>query len=371
MGEVVASGACDACLRRAWLLARLAGYIENARRAKAALPELLALPDDRLIAAVGGRDVEQLTAELERVDPDEQRSRAAGASLLAVCKHGPQYPPQLLDAADAPAALFVGGRAETLAALCGEEPRAVGIVGARQASREGLEIARALGRDLGMAGVPVISGMALGIDAAAQRGAIDGGGTSIAVLGGGADVAYPPSKARLHETLLARGLVISELPPQTGPRRWTFPARNRIIAGLADLVVVVEATERSGSLITADLALRLGREVAAVPGSVVSQQSAGTNALLRDGATLVRGVDDVLDALYGAGAAPRIEREPGDGLEPELRVLMDCVHAGHDTIGAMIASTGLDGTQVLVALAELELRGLLQRGPGGQYGIVL
>lgn len=371
MGDLVAAGACDACLKRAWLLGRLAGYIEIARRAHAALPELLALSDERLIAAVGGRDVAQITDELAQVDPQEQRRRAAGAALAVVCRHGPQYPPQLLDAADAPAALFVGGRFETLTQITSDDRRTVAIVGARRASREGLEIARALGRDLGLAGVPVISGMALGVDAAAQRGALDGGGASVAVLGGGADVAYPPSKTRLHESLLERGLVISELPPRTGPRRWTFPARNRIIAGLADLVVVVEATERSGSLITADLALRLGREVAAVPGSVVSQQSAGTNALLRDGATLVRGVDDVLDALYGAGSAPDAARRGGDALEPELRAVMDCVHVGENTVADMIASTGMDGTAVLVALTELELRGLLERGPGGQYAVVL
>jgi DNA processing protein len=218
--------------------------------------------------------------------------------------------------------------------------------------------------------------MALGIDSAAQAGALDAGGLSVAVLAGGADRAYPRSKARLHAELLRRGLVLSELPPGTAPRRWTFPARNRTIAGLADLTVVVEAAERSGSLITADLALRLGREVAAVPGTPLSPLAAGTNALVRDGAVLVRGVDDVLDALYGAGAGPRRRRSAGPGrrhggLEPALAELLDAVAAGRDTVAALAGDTSDAVTAALVGLSELEARGLVRRGPGGRYGVVL
>lgn len=363
--------ACDTCLRRAWLLGRLSGHIEIARRAQAVLPELLALPSSRLIAAVGGAQREEIEAQLARVDVGEQRRKTIAAGLAVTCRHDDAYPPQLRDASDAPAALYVAGRLETLPQIADPELRTVAIVGARRASREGLEVARALGRDLALAGVPVISGMALGIDAAAQRGALDGGGLSVAVLGGGADVAYPPSKARLHESLQERGLVVSELPPGTSPRRWTFPARNRVIAALADLTVVVEAAERSGSLITADLALRLGREVAAVPGSVVSPQTAGSNALLRDGATLVRGVDDVLDALYGAGSAPAIAREAGEALEPQLVEILDAVRAGHTSVGSIAQATGEDASAVLVGLTELELRELVRREPGGRYGVRL
>jgi DNA processing protein len=363
--------ACDKCLRRAWLLARLSGFIEIARRAHAALPEVLALSDDDLVRAVAGREQGVVVADMQRLDLHAARERTAEAGLTAICRHDEGYPPRLRHARDAPAALFVGGSVDRLAVVADETRRSVAIVGARRASSDGLEVARALGRDLALAGVPVVSGMALGIDAAAQRGALDGGGLSVAVLGCGAEAAYPPSKARLHGELLARGVVVSELPPGTRPRRWTFPARNRIIAGLADLTVVVEAAERSGSLITADLALRLGREVAAIPGPVVSPLNAGTNALLRDGATLVRGVDDVLDALYGAGAAPTIERRAGEDLEPELAALLEEVAAGRNTAAALAMSSPGGAGGALAGLSELELRGLIRRQPGGRYGVVL
>jgi DNA processing protein len=373
------AGCCDACLRRASLLARLSAFIEIARHGHAALPEMLALEDEALVRAVAGRRAREVLGEHERFDAGAARAAVAAARLTAVCRHDRRFPPRLLHARDAPAALFAGGRLQGLDTLCGEHERTVAIVGARRGSREALEVARALGRDLALAGVPVVSGMALGVDSAAQAGALEAGGLSVAVLGGGAERAYPSSKRRLHAALLDRGLVLTELPPGTPPRRWTFPARNRIIAGLADLTVVVEAAERSGSLITAELALKLGREVAAVPGPVMSPGAAGSNALLRDGATLVRGVDDVLDALFGAGAAPRVRRAPGDGLEPHLAVLLRAVADGHDTVAALTSAgsplVAQDGRraagEVLAALTELELRDLVRRDPGGRYRVRL
>ena len=362
--------ACDACLRRSWLLARLSGWIEHARQGPTALPEILALPNDRLIHGVAGADGERIRGELGAVDVEEIRGSVETAGLTAICRHDAAYPPRLLHARDAAAVLFVGGPVEHLAAFHDEEQRSVAIVGTRRASADGLEVARALGRDLAIAGVPVVSGMALGVDAAAQIGALDAGGLSVAVLAGGAERPYPPSKARLHARLLSSGLVVSELPPGTRPRRWTFPARNRIIAGLADLTVVVEAAERSGSLITADLALRLGRDVAAVPGPVLSPQASGTNALLRDGATLVRGVDDVLDALYGAGNAPRVHRTYGETLDPALAELLEAVAEGRNTVAALAAGSADAADAALVGLGELESRGLVVRRPGGHYGVV-
>ena len=265
----------------------------------------------------------------------------------------------------------VAGSLARFARLGDAEARTGAIVGTRRASRDGLEVARALGRDLALAGVPVISGMALGIDSAAQGGALDGGGLSVAVLAGGPETSYPPSKRRLHERLVDHGLVVSELPPGARPRRGCFPARNRIIAGLADLVVVIEAAERSGSLITAELAMRLGREVAAVPGSVMAPGAAGTNALLRDGATLVRGVQDVLDALYGAGGAPAVVRAPRPELEPPLGDILEAVAEGRDTLAALTRGGEADPLAVRAALTELELRDLVRREPGGRYGLVL
>jgi DNA processing protein len=249
------------------------------------------------------------------------------------------------------------------------EAGAVALVGARRASPYGLEVARTLARDLAVAGVAVVSGMALGIDAAAHAGALEAGGPTVAVLPGGADVAYPASKRGMHREVVAHGAAVSELPPQVRPRRWCFPARNRLIAALAQLTVVVEAGERSGSLITARCARDLGRDVGAVPGRVTSPLSAETNALLRDGAHVVAGAQDVLDLLFGAGARRAVAPDPAAGLEPRLRQTLDAVRAGCDTLPAL-AAAGEDPDAAMVALAELELLGLLRRGASGRYAAV-
>ena len=189
------------------------------------------------------------------------------------------------------------------------------VVGTRRASADGLEVARALGRGLAAAGVTVVSGMALGVDSAAHAGALESSGRTVAVLAGGADVPYPPSKARLHGLIAERGCVVGELPPGFVAMRWCFPARNRIIAALAHMTIVVEAARRSGSLITAEIAIDIGREVGAVPGPVTAWRSAGTNALLRDGATVIRDAADALDVAVG------VDRHEAAvlHLEPRLR----------------------------------------------------
>ncbi|HEX8206032.1 MAG TPA: DNA-processing protein DprA, partial [Solirubrobacteraceae bacterium] len=251
-----------------------------------------------------------------------------------------------------------------------EDEPTVAIVGMRRASSYGRDVARALARDLAAAGVPVVSGMALGVDSDAHAGALDAGGLTVAVLASGADVPYPPSKRRLYEEIRRRGLVVSEMPPGFRARKWCFPARNRIIAGLGDLTIVVEAAERSGSLITADLAAKIGREVAAVPGPVTSPGAAGTNALLRDGATLVRNAQDVLDALFGVGNAPPPRRRTADGLDPPLRLLLDAVAHGRDTVAALAGASPDQAEAALVGLTELELRGLVRREPGGRYAVI-
>ncbi|HEX8122108.1 MAG TPA: DNA-processing protein DprA [Solirubrobacteraceae bacterium] len=363
--------ACDACLRRSWLVARLSGRIELARHERARLPEILALSDQRLIAAVAGTTAGRVRAEYERFDAASARSDVDAARLVALCRHDPRFPPRLMQARDAPAVLHVAGDLDRLATLASDEPAAA-IVGMRRASSYGRDVARALARDLAAAGVPVVSGMALGVDSAAHAGALDAGGLTIAVLAGGADVPYPPSKQHLHAEIRARGVVVSEMPPGTRARRWCFPARNRIIAALADLTIVVEAAERSGSLITADLATRLGREVAAVPGPITSPGAAGTNALLRDGATLVRDARDVLDALFGVGNAPpgaAAERR-ADTLEPPLKALLDAVAHGRDTVAALAGNSPDQADAALVGLTELELRGLVRREPGGRYAVL-
>jgi DNA processing protein len=361
--------ACDACLRRTWLLARLAARIERARHERRGLHDILALDDETLMAAVGGRHAATISSDFEAVRAGELRAAVAAAGLDAVCRHDERYPARLRDDAGGPAVLHVAGRPGRLAERVGAGgdgvPPAVAIVGARRASPDGLEVARALGRGLAAAGVTVVSGMALGIDAAAHAGALEATGPTVAVLGGSADTAYPMAKQWIHRKLVERHCVVSEMPPGFRPYKWSFPARNRIIAGLAEVTVVVEAAERSGSLITADFATQLGREVAAVPGRVTATQSRGTNALIKDGATLVRDARDVLDLLFGAGrGAPSLDQAAG--LEPGRRDLLREVEAGCDTVGAL-ARTPEEAHQAAVGLTELELLGLLRRGPGGRY----
>jgi DNA processing protein len=362
--------ACDVCLRRTWLIERLAGSIEIARHEKRRLREILALDDEALLDALGGRRAEEIASELEALDADELRAAVDGAGLEVVCRHDEAYPGRLHELADAPAVLFVAGGVDRLGSLAGgsldDGPRAVAIVGTRRASAEGLEVARSLGRGLAAAGVTVVSGMALGIDSAAHAGALQAGGRTIAVLGCGADVAYPPSKARLHRELGEVGCVVSELPPGFTPLRWCFPARNRIIAGLAHMTIVVEAAKRSGSLITADIAIDLGREVGAVPGAVTAWRAAGTNDLLRDGATLIRDARDALDSAVGV---ERDEAVVAPDLEPRLRELFEEVAAGSDTLAALVPSAREAGS-TLAGLTELELLGHLRRAPGGRYVVV-
>lgn len=369
-----AARACDGCLRRTHLVALLAGRIERERHRRS-LPELLALDSDALVAAVAGPEAPAMCRALDAFVPAATRAACQEAGLVALCVCDDRYPARLLVAPDAPAVLHIAGDPAGLEALAGDMDTApaVAIVGARRSTAYGDEVARALGRGLAAAGVPVISGMAFGIDAAAQAGALEAGGPTIAVLAGGADVPYPPSKRRLYERIIGpdgSGCVVSELPPGFRPFRWCFPARNRIIAGLCGLTVVVEAAERSGSLITAELAAGLGRTVGAVPGRVTTPQAAGANALLADGAALVRDACEALDLLLGPGAHQRLPSPPpGQGLEPRLRVVLEAVAAGRDT-AATVAGHPADVHAAGLALTELELLGHLRRDHTGHYTVI-
>jgi len=362
--------ACDACLRRSWLIARLAAHIDVAWSARRGSASLLALPDADLLAALGGAQRDALAGEYERFVPATARRRCAASGVAALCRCDARYPRSVTDLTDAPAVLYVRGElARFERMLAGER---VAIVGARRASEYGLQQARGLGRGLAAAGLTVVSGLALGVDSAAHVGALEADGVTVAVLACGPDVAYPASKRRLHARIVASGAVIAELPPGTRPRRWCFPARNRIIAALAQATVVVEAGERSGSLITAGQAADLGREVAAVPGLVTAPLAAGTNALIADGAQLVRGAHDVLELLFGAAALQLLPASPVDrtaGLEPDLRALLERIGGGCDTVTALAGSGGAVDA-VLAGLAQLELRGLVRRGPGGRYTVI-
>lgn len=344
------------------LLPYMARALDEHRR----LPALLALEDCELVLAVCGGRRHAVDDRLARFDPEIARQEAAAAHLATVCCHSPRFPEPLRDAPDAPSMLYVRGRAERLDQL--GRQHAVAIVGSRRASPYGTELAQVLGRELAVCDVPVVSGLALGIDSAAHEGALAGEGLTVAVLAGGADVPYPRSKGRLYETISEAGLVVSELPPGVKPFRWCFPARNRIMAGLSRMTVVVEGTGNSGSLITARFAADLGREVGAVPGQVTSPLAAGPNDLIADGATLVRSAADVLDSLYGAGFGARAleERRREPALDRRLGTLLEAVEQGKCSIDA-IARDPAEVGAILTGLTELELLGLIRRGPGGSY----
>ncbi len=276
----------------------------------------------------------------------------------------PRYPRALLETADPPTLLYVDGRIELLQA------DSIAIVGSRNPTAQGLENARAFASHLSRAGLVVVSGLALGIDGAAHEGALDGqaasgtGGT-IAVVGTGLDLVYPARHRALAHRIAATGLLVSEFPIGTASRPENFPIRNRIIAGLARGTLVVEAALRSGSLITARLALEAGREVFAIPGSIHSPQARGCNALLKQGAKLVDSAVDILEEFRAAkpsavGPDPAAAAGRAKPADPVLAAL------GFDPVGldALIARTGMGAAELSARLLELELAGRIARLPG-------
>jgi len=360
--------ACPDCLRRSWLLAALGPYIEKIATGAVGSrsPELLRLDNEDLLAAAAPKVATQLLGRVAALSERQLATELLAAQCWACCRHGDLYPVGLRDASDAPWALV--GRGDP-GLLDGLEPfGAVTIVGARRATSYGREIARELGRELAAAGLVVVSGLAFGVDACAHRGAIDAGRT-IAVLGCGPDTAYPAAHRSLWRQICEQGLVISEFPPGAVPWRWTFPARNRIMAALTGMTVVVEAAARSGSLITADLAADLGRDLGAVPGPVTSRASAGPNNLLAGGACLVRDAQDVLDAMLGAGAT-RLDRS-GPALDQGLAAALAAVEMGEGSCDGVAAALGLSGPDAASALARLELLGYVSCSTVGIYSRTL
>lgn len=360
--------ACPDCLRRSRLLAHLAPYIEKIATGApgSRSPELLRLSNEDLAEAAAPKVAAQVLAQVMAVPESALAADLLAAQCWACCRHDSRYPVGLHDAADAPWALIGRGDPALLERL--EPQGAVTVVGARRASSYGREVARQLGRDLAAAGFLVVSGLAFGIDACTHRGALDAGLT-VAVLGCGADVSYPAAHRSLWRRISEHGLVLSELPPGTGAWRWTFPARNRIMAALAGMTIVVEAAQRSGSLITADLAADLGRDLGAVPGPVSSRASAGTNDLLAGGACLIRGAQDVLDAMLGPGV--QTATPTGHDLEPGLRRVLAAVERGEETCDAVAAGLDLTGAEAASALATLEALGYVSCSMVGVYSRTL
>jgi DNA processing protein len=286
--------------------------------------------------------------------------------ILTIPLGDTRYPAALAAIHDPPPMLWTRGRAESLRGPM------VAIVGSRAASPYALQVARKLGADLARRNVTVVSGMARGVDSAAHQGALDGGGATIAVFGCGVDVIYPPEHARLAARIRERGALISEFPPETPPLPPHFPQRNRIISGLSLAVVIVEAAKKSGSLITARFALDQGREVLAVPGNILGGRNSGAHALLRDGAKIVEGADDILEEIQtgmadeGRGMSGADESNSVDSAsqDPVLRHMTFGEPYDLDELSAL---SGMDRIKLLQRLLELELAGAIQRVDGGRF----
>jgi DNA processing protein len=379
-----AGAACARCGRRGHLLASLAANVERSVGARAGerARDLLALSDEELAAAVAPADWRRHLAEASAAadraaggpadaGPADGRStrgrltdgESNASAGWSACSHSP-LPEALAALGEArPHALFGRGDRDLLATI--EPDHAVTIVGARRGGAYGREVAFELARALAGAGIVVVSGLALGIDAAAHEGALAGGGTTLAVLGPGAERAYPRSAGGLYRRVVADGAVISELPGTPPTFRWMFPARNRLMAALSGVTVVVEAADRSGSLITAEMAVDCGRTVGAVPGPVTSWRSGGTNRLLADGAIVIRDARDVLDALLGPGAVP--EPVNGPRLGADGATVLGAVEAGAATPDAIAAAAGLELRPALRALAGLERDGYVSCDHTGRW----
>lgn len=315
------------------------------------------------LAACGRSGRQEARRHIEgRESPPEEFLEQAQKALVAAARAGftwypaceSSFPEGLRALSDAPLGLFLKGRWPT--------GPTVAIVGSRRASAYGREVAQYLGRELAQAGVWVVSGMARGVDAAAHRGALEGGGLTVAVWGSGCDRVYPPEHVKLASAIGERGGILTEYPPGTPPRRENFPERNRLIAGLSQILVVVEADQRSGALLSAKLALEEGREVMAVPGSVFSPLSAGPNGLLRAGAAPVLCAQDILDALSVTATAqpPAVPKEQQGLLRffpPGLAL----------TVDELAARCGKAVPELLPELTSLELEGKLAKEPDGRF----
>jgi DNA processing protein len=296
------------------------------------------------------------------------RSRAA-AALERGNRHGleclpwndPRFPSMLRPIADPPPVLWIRGSISVF------DAPSVAVVGSRSGSPYALAVAERLSADLGAQGIVVTSGLARGVDSAAHRGALSVGGQTMAVLGCGADVAYPAEHERLMADIAAAGAVVSELVPGTPPRAYFFPRRNRIISGLARAVVVIEAGEKSGSLITARCALEQGRDVLAVPGNILNGRNRGGHALLRDGAKIVETADDIVEEL-GFGPGPTGTIRIGAGAVPESDPVLACLLPGEPSdVDTIAERSGLTTARLLTRLFELEIKGLVGRAGGGRF----
>lgn len=324
------------------------------------------LASERDLVEIGGFSREaavSISQRRARVDLGEELKRLENGKIDYVLYDEPAYPEMLRGIFDPPPGLFVKGTLPPADAL------AVAIVGSRRPTPYGLAVAEKMAGELARAGVVVVSGMARGIDSSAHVGALSAGGPTVAVLGCGVDVVYPRENQRLMEKIMAGGAVLSEFAPGSPPEAWHFPVRNRIISGLCKATLVVEAGERSGALITADCALEQGRDVLAVPGNIGSPLSKGPNRLIKQGARLVEGVEDILEEIgvsslfkAGAGKAPLLHQ-----LTKEEKTVFQLLSHEPAHLDELVARSRLQAQEILACLMFLEIKGLARQLPGKFY----
>lgn len=313
------------------------------------------------LAGWGDKVREVFLAQRGKIDPLEEylAARRLGVHIWTV--EDEDYPDLLRQIPDPPLVLYARGSALP------RETLMLAIVGTRRATAYGRWAARKLAKDLAVAGLGIVSGMARGIDTEAHLGALEGGGFTVAVLGCGVDVVYPPENARLYEAIVARGLVLSEFPLGTQPKPGHFPARNRLISGLARGVLVVEAGPRSGALITADLALEQGRDVFAVPGPINSPYSQGSNELIKQGAKLVASAADVLEEYGLTAPVQATGRASPQQLGSREREVLRLLSGGPVQFEELAELSGYNITELARILTLLEVKGLVQQLPGKQF----
>jgi DNA processing protein len=344
------------------------GSASAVRRASAA--ELQEVPH------VGSKLAVSFAEALRAADPETELERAQqfGITLLPITS--PDYPARLKELPDAPHLLYIRGT------ITPADTNAVAIVGSRQCSNYGLRVAGKIAADLGRAGFTVVSGLALGIDGAAHRGALEGGGRTLAVLAGGLSKIYPPPHVSLADEVAARGALLTETPMMMSPQRGMFHARNRLISGLARAVVIIEANDRSGALITARHAAEQGRDVFAIPSNVDSPHSAGSLRLLRDGVKLIRHADDLLEDMKGLrtspprtadlfsdtapAAAPVAAPTPPPISDPVHQQIWDLL-AEPKQSDEITRAIGMSAGQLSGVLLTMEMKKLIRRGPGNVY----
>jgi DNA processing protein len=338
----------------------LMAHFGSATDALEALPEMAGRAGKRKIKIPSPGMIADELAELDRL----------GARIVTLGE--PEYPVSLAQIDDAPPALCVRGKADLL-----QQP-GIGIVGARNASSNGRRLAEMMARDLASEDVSVMSGLARGVDTAAHNGALAANGATVAVMAGGVDVVYPPENDALYQRIVESGAIVSEMPPGLKPQARHFPRRNRIVSGLSLGIVVVEAAQRSGSLITARMAGEQGRDVLAVPGSPLDPRAYGANRLIREGATLVRDADDILEVVRPMLGAPHRTADPEKSvpIQPRLELdtdgsksrqtVIECLSPEPVAVDEIVRQCELTAPVVRTILLELELAGRLERHPGNR-----